>query len=294
MKSHRCPVCKKVLSREEYEQALGILGEREKHFHEEANALQSRFQHDKEKLNQALQEAKTSAQKARQEGIEAERSRTARLLAGKAEEVRRLKERIEQLKRGATPQTQGLEFEVTLVSRLRREFPEDDIQHKGKHGDVLQLVMSNAKCAGRIIYECKRTPNVPAEHVKQCFQAKQDRNADYGVLVTTGRRRGYNGLAQTDGIIVVAPAAVLQIVSLLRATLIEMARARTRKRVKNPPPATKLSGAWSLNRSSSLGRSALNGVSGDGRQKFTSSTVFMEACSANQSLSVNATYRRIV
>ncbi|MCL5744340.1 MAG: DUF2130 domain-containing protein, partial [Acidobacteria bacterium] len=38
---------------------------------------------------------------------------------------------------------------------------------------------------------------------------------------------GYNGLAQTDGIIVVAPAAVLQIVSLLRATLIEMARART-------------------------------------------------------------------
>lgn len=40
MKTYRCPVCKKPLTKGEYEQALGILGEREMHLrHERAELL---------------------------------------------------------------------------------------------------------------------------------------------------------------------------------------------------------------------------------------------------------------
>jgi hypothetical protein len=63
--------------------------------------------------------------------------------------------------------------------------------------------------------------------------------------------------------------------------------------VKNPPPAMKLSGEWSLKRSISPGCRALNDPSDDGRQKFTSSTSLDDVRKVNQSLSVTATNMRI-
>ncbi len=218
MVAYRCPVCKKPLTKKEYERALGILGEREMH-----------LKHEKAALQRELREARRKEKKAKQEGIEAERARTKRLLAGKAEEVKRLKDRIEQLKRGSTPQTEGLEFEDKLAARLRRAFPEDDIQHKGKGGDVLHIILFDKKGAGRIIYECKRTPKIQGQHVRQAHLAKQSREADFAVLVTTGHKRGFSGLAQMNGVLVVSPLAALPLASLLRAHLVEMLRARITK-----------------------------------------------------------------
>lgn len=43
MKTYHCPVCKKPLTRQEYEEALGILGERDKHFEHEKAELLSRI-----------------------------------------------------------------------------------------------------------------------------------------------------------------------------------------------------------------------------------------------------------
>jgi hypothetical protein len=56
------------------------------------------------------------------------------LLRGKDKHIAALQERIEQLKKGTTPQTDGLEFEDRLTSGLQREFPDDRIMHKGKTG----------------------------------------------------------------------------------------------------------------------------------------------------------------
>ncbi|MDR7523460.1 MAG: DUF2130 domain-containing protein [Armatimonadota bacterium] len=165
------------------------------------------------------------------EGKEEERKRTRRLLAGKDKEIQALKERIEQLQKGSTPQTEGLEFEEKLAARLKREFPEDDVRHKGRGGDVLHSVRSNGTEAGTIIYECKRTPTIQSKHVKQAYQAKQSREADFAVLVTTGQKRGFGGLAQQNGVLVVSPLGVVPLASLLRLHLIEMLKAKiTRER----------------------------------------------------------------
>jgi len=218
MKKYRCPVCKKQLSREEYEQALGILGEREKH-----------LEHKKGKLLKKLHEAQAREKKAKELGIKAERARTQRLLAGRDKQIHTLKERLDQLRRGSTPQTEGLEFENKLAARLEREFPDDDIQHKGKDGDVLHIVRFDKKAAGTIIYECKRTPKIENQHLRQAHLAKQSRKADFAVLVTTGRREGFSGLAQMKGVLVVSPLGTIPLASLLRVHLIEMLRSKLTK-----------------------------------------------------------------
>jgi hypothetical protein len=219
MKSYRCPVCKKVLTKREYERALGILGERERH-----------LKHQTDELQRQLRQAQSKVRKARADGVNAgvsaERARTQRLLQGKDKEIGKLKERIDQLKKGSSPQTEGLEFEEKLTVRLKREFPDDDIQHKGKAGDVLHLVKYEKKQAGVIIYECKRVPRIQTQHIAQAFLAKQSREADFAVLVTTGQKKGFSGLAQMDGVLVVSPLGAIPLAALLRAHLIEMLRVR--------------------------------------------------------------------
>lgn len=119
-----------------------------------------------------------------------------------------------------------MEFEEKLATRLRREFPEDEVQHKGKGGDVLQIVRYDAKHAGIIIYECKRTPEILNQHIRQARVAKQSREADFAVLVTTGQKKGFSGLAQMSGILVISPLGAISLASLLRVHLIEMLRAK--------------------------------------------------------------------
>lgn len=218
MKTYRCPVCKKLLTKREYEQALGILGERERH-----------WEHEKSGLLKQIHESQAREKVARREGREDERKRTRRLLAGKDREVQALKERVQQLQKGSTPQTEGLEFEEKLAARLKREFPDDDVRHKGQGGDVLHTVRSNGKAAGTIIYECKRVPTIKGTHIHQAYLAKQSREADFAVLVTNGQRRGFSGLAQLNGVLIVAPLGAIPLASLLRLHLIEMLRARITK-----------------------------------------------------------------
>ncbi len=217
---YRCPVCKKPLTKKEYDRALRIHEARAKHL----EALERNLK----KRERRLEQEKKAAKK---EGQELEQKRTRRLLAGREKEIQKLKDRIRQLRQRTTPQSEGLEFEEILVKRLRSEFQRfgDDIQRKGKRGDVLHFVMDAGKQAGVIIYECKRTPRISGSHVRQAAQAKQSRHADFAVLVTTGTRRGFGGLAEMSGVLVVAPTAVIALVMLLRKYLIEMLRAGIEK-----------------------------------------------------------------
>jgi hypothetical protein len=68
--------------------------------------------------------------------------------AGKESEIQKLKDRLRQIQTGATPQTDGLEFEGNLCLRLAREFPDDSVLQKGKGGDILHLVRSEGKEVG--------------------------------------------------------------------------------------------------------------------------------------------------
>ncbi len=216
MRDYQCPVCHKTLTKKEYEGALGLLQERDAHHAHILNDL-------KTKLRATKQEAK----KARKQGIDYQKARTRQLLQGKERDIQRLKERVKQLQRGKTPQSEGLEFEDKLVKRLKLEFPEDEIKHEGKGGDVLHSVMFARKIAGIIVYECKRTPHWQNGHVEQAYRAKITREAVFVVLVTTAdTNRKWKGFDSIKEVLVVSPFAVIPLVRLLRMHIIEMLRAK--------------------------------------------------------------------
>ncbi|MGH9876546.1 MAG: DUF2130 domain-containing protein [Nitrososphaerales archaeon] len=229
-----------MLTKSEFEKALHIHDEKEKHFSQRESALKRReseqrekekksAQQFKNKLRQLTQDNEKKLKNDRQTARKEERTRAERQQAGLKEKVKQLTERLRQRERGTTPQSEGLEFEEKLVSRLKKEFPEDEILHKGKGGDVLHLVKFNRKHTGTIIYECKRTPSIQKQHILQTNRAKQTREADFAVLVTTGKKRGFSGFRQIDGVSVVSPLAVISLASLLRQQLIEMARLKITK-----------------------------------------------------------------
>ncbi len=216
---YRCPVCKKPLTKKEFERAFKIHEGEKQHLEARERQLKNRERQFKAKEKRIKKEAR-----------ESERQRTRRIVAGKVAEIGRLKERVKLLQRGKSPQEFGPEFEVKLVKRLRDEFTGDDVQHKGKGGDVLHIVKEGGKVAGVIIYECKWTPRISGSHIRQTAQAKMSRHAQFAVLVTSGTRRGFNGLDAEFGVTIVAPAGVLALAGLLRNHLIEMFRAGIEKK----------------------------------------------------------------
>lgn len=218
MKTYHCLVCGKLLTKTEYEKALKIQEAREIHLRHRESELKKK----ERALPQKIEEARIEAQRK-------EKTRAERLMSGWKNKVKTLEERIRQLEKGSTPQTRGLEFEDKLTARLEQEFPEDDIQHKGRGGDVLHVIKFDKKPAGIIIYECNRTPRIQSQHINQAYLAKQSREADFAVLVTTGRAKGFSGFAEKKGVLVISPLGTIPVASLLRQHIIEMLKAKISK-----------------------------------------------------------------
>ncbi|MBI5779702.1 MAG: hypothetical protein HZA49_09650 [Planctomycetes bacterium] len=229
MKTYRCPTCKKPLTKNEFERALGILDKREKYYKNKEASSQKKVQDLK---NMWKKDKQAQSKKIKDAGKSGERKgirKAGRMVTGLKTENEKLHKRISQLEKGKTPQTEGLEFEEKLAARLRREFREDDIQHKGKGGDVLHIVKFNQEPVGVIIYECKRESKIKPQHIRQTYLAKQSREAEFAVLVTTGQKKGFSGLSQMDGVLVVSPLGTVPLASLLRGYLKEMNKAKIPK-----------------------------------------------------------------
>jgi len=210
----------------ERKKAARALAEKREELDRQARQLKKREKELKQQKAELIQKAKDALEKGIDQGIQSERKRTERLLSGQAGTITKLEEKIRQLEKGSTPQTEGLEFEDTLAERLEQEFPTDEVVHHGKSGDVLHVVKDDNQRVGSIIYECKRTALIQSAHVVQAYDAKQDREADFAVLVTTGKRKGFSGIDEEDGVLIVAPLGVMPLVRLLRQYLIQLFHAR--------------------------------------------------------------------
>ena len=99
-------------------------------------------------------------------GIEKQKARTEKVshMAEKYRKARdkaieRAKQLEEMIKKGTTPQLEGLDFERELANQLRSRFSEDQIETTGKRGDIIQTVKAEDRKIGKIIYECKKTKN---------------------------------------------------------------------------------------------------------------------------------------
>lgn len=180
----------------------------------------------KRKEQETRVRTKQKVEAAKKEAALAERRKSAirdtRLMA----QIKKLEEEKKMLQKHTSPQEIGLADEGVLVKRLEKEFPDDRIEHVGKGGDVLHYVIFDKEDAGCIVYECKHTDRISSDHVAQTSLAKKTRQANYGILVTTGTRKGFSGLDQEAGIFIVAQAGVLTLARICRDSLVTMAKQR--------------------------------------------------------------------
>lgn len=235
-KKFNCPLCGSLLTQIRYYEIIGIWKEREKL----EKSLNNELRNLKEERKILLQDQKTLKKKMQKEmrakektaferGKNKEKSRAVKLskmIQNKTQKIRemnkKMKELEEQLKKGTTPQIEGLNLEDELVKQLRKEFPKDKIEHHGKVGDILHMVIFQKKQAGIILYECKKTSRFNNSFIDQTKKAVASRKASYGVLVTTAFKKKTAGFWVEKDILIVHPYGAIYIAKVLRNSIIEM------------------------------------------------------------------------
>jgi len=237
MTSYRCPLCGTKLTRERYEKVLGVWQERRKSLQEfEERLRKDRGEFEGERRAWRAQQRRRIRQ-AIQQGKEKEIGRAKRLsrqldgaLVAIQEKERQIKDLKEQLKRGTSPQVEGLLDEIRFARVLQEAFPQDKIEHTGKGGDVLQHVRLSGRPIDSIVYECKRVPKVLPAHVAQTRRALLERKASHGVLVTGGTKAGRFGFWSEKGVFVVHPLGAISLAGVLRDSLVALARMQLTRR----------------------------------------------------------------
>ncbi len=138
---------------------------------------------------------------------------------------KKIKSLEEQLAKNQTPQMLGLLEETVFLKKLEEYFPEDRFIHTGKGGDILHFVTYKKKEIGSIVYELKKVTNFNKDHITQTLQAKEKREADYGILVTNAKRsKDDAGFSVSKGVVIIHPAAVMVLVTILREHLMTVSR----------------------------------------------------------------------
>jgi len=231
-----CPLCDSLISKTKYYEIIGIWEERQKlerTLKEQIQNLkverQKLLRREKELEKQWKSRIKEVAKESFEKGKNEEKARSHRLsimLQRKTQEIqqytKRIKELEEQIKKGTTPQIEGFNLEEEIIKELKKEFPEDKIQHLGKGGDILHYIYHKNKCIGRLLYECKKTSKFSDSFIKQTKEAIHQRNANYGILVTTSFKKGTHGFYIKDDVLIVHPYGTIYLAKLLRNSIIEL------------------------------------------------------------------------
>jgi hypothetical protein len=117
-----------------------------------------KLQAEKRTMQRQMQkQMKAAVREAVRRGGEQEKGRAERLskmIERKAGEIQNLNKKIrelqEQLRKGTTPQLEGLNLEKELVKELRKNFEEDTIEPHGKAGDIIHRVNFNKRTTGEV------------------------------------------------------------------------------------------------------------------------------------------------
>lgn len=230
---YKCPLCGSSLTEHHYHKVIKVQEKKEKvrkgeldKMRKQAVAAKAAAAVAKREAQEIRAKTKQKVQAAKKQATLAERSKSAIRDKRLISRIKKLEEEKKMLQRHTSPQEIGLADEGALVKKLEKEFPDDRIEPVGKGGDVLHYVMFDEEEAGCIVYECKHKDRISSKDVAQTALAKKTRQANYGILVTTGTRKGFSGLDQEAGVFLVAQAGVLTLARICRESLVTMAEQR--------------------------------------------------------------------
>jgi hypothetical protein len=170
-----------------------------------------------EKLN----EQRELLEKAKDDAINAEKAKAF-------DEHQKLSTRVNELQRALEKKTNeelGEGAEVELFEALKAEFPDDCITRIGKGvqgADMLHVVMLNGKECGTIIYDSKNHGRFLHEHATKLRTDQLAAKADHAILSTRKFPQKTSQLHHHEaGVLVVNPARVTAVVTLIRQHMIQ-------------------------------------------------------------------------
>ncbi len=147
---------------------------------------------------------------------------------------KQIKSLEEQLRKNKTAQVLGFENEDEFLKELKSNFPKDEFKHTGKGGDILHTIKDGSKIAGVIVYELKKVQKFNNSYISQTLKAKNDRKADFGILVTnTMPAKDKSGFIITKGIIIINHAGAIILIKLLRQNIIDISRLNLSKKERD-------------------------------------------------------------
>jgi hypothetical protein len=158
--------------------------------------------------------------------LQEERDRSEQRRQREAESMKRQLAQLQQRAEARDRMHFGPEGEEELEAVLRRQFHGDDIQRRGRGGDILHTVIERGTACGLIVYECKRTADWKLDYVRQLKRAMESHATRWGLLVSRTLPPRQSGFCLVDGVVVIAPQLAQYFVRFLRGVIIELNRAR--------------------------------------------------------------------
>ena len=206
----------------------------------QAQQLEIENERLKREKEDAVHQAKLSAEKAMSEQLKIDRAKLSEQfntenelkLKEHQQVIDSLKEQIEITKRKAeqgSMQLQGEVQELAIEEWLEAEYPFDQIEEikKGAQGaDSLQVVINSLgmEC-GTIYYESKRTKHFQPTWIDKFKQDIRDKNASIGVLVTSSMPKGMPRMGQMNGVWVCSFEEFKGLSLVLRESILNIAKA---------------------------------------------------------------------
>jgi hypothetical protein len=168
-----------------------------------------------------LAEQREVLEKAKVDAVNAEKSKFF-------EENLKLTNKVEELKRTLEKKSNeelGEGAEIDLFEALKAKFPDDNIQRirKGSPGaDIRHTVMMNGNDCGTILYDSKNHNQFRTEHVTKLKADQIADKAEHAILSTYKFPQGTRHVHVQDGVVLVSPARVVAIATIIRGHMTQM------------------------------------------------------------------------
>lgn len=252
----RCPLCHHSLTQSEYDRVLGVQQAKERELRDARDAAarekklllekfrkqQQNIQTQQEALKrdrQALREQKSSLKaqydaklkSARTVAQAAERKKAEATIKRLELNLKKAQIENEHLKNATNQSEVGRAWDGEMADFLAGIFAPlgDHVEATigSRKGDVIFHVRHNGEVVCPIIIENKTGLDVTLEFIRQASRAKRQRKARYALLVSDGRRAGFEGGVKIESdVILVRPAALVTLLHLIREAHVELARAK--------------------------------------------------------------------
>ncbi len=200
---YHCPLCGHDLTAAEYDRVVGVQKAKEQHLL--AAAKVDARASELEKMTGTITRLEDSLKKAQTEN--------------------------EHLRLATTQGDVGRAWDGEMAQYIRSvfgSFGDEIVPTKGsRKGDVIVNFRHEGETICPIIIENKTGQTVTREFIRQTSRAKRDRQARYALLVSDGKRAGFEGgIKVEDDVILVKPAALISLLQIIREVHVELARAK--------------------------------------------------------------------